>query len=564
MADPTSKQHSRQIAPSQIWNENTKTGAMSHERFGRGDHVSAVTSGKAGKLIPLYCSPLLREDGVSPSTLTVSTQMNETASMLLNAVRVSVTAHLVPKLAFKRFKDMGSIDRSFNGQPEVDNNVIPWFENESDTAKQFYKTLGLHASAGGENYNTDYLEAYNAVWNHMALERSPALTPRDLTDGSLAPAFWEHTQMKYVKPSFDDAMLEGTVPLTVVESQMPVHGINRIGSGSVAGNPATVHSDATNVNFQDAGGNGVGFQIRSDAVSSIYAELQQNGVTVSLANLDLARQTTAWARARVQYQGLSEEWMMDQLLAGIRLKDEHLRQPILLDHKQGVIGMTQRYATDSGNLEKSLTDGRNAVTLSIRAPAIETGAVIVVCAQALPEQIYERQRDYYFAATKVSDLPNRISDELDPQPVSLVSNFEVDEAHATGTALFGYAPLNHQWQRTAPRIGGKYHRPDPTAEWTENRNRIWEGGVVNPALGPDFYLSTTLTDKVFAAADVDNFEFWTQGDIRINGLTYFGPALRESTDQYSKVLSKVDLNRHKGDGTDTPAVPSNTSDDVTE
>lgn len=179
----------------------------------------------------------------------------------------------------------------------------------------------------------------------------------------------------------------------------------------------------------------------------------------------------------------------------------------------------------------------------------------MIVGQALPEQIYERQADYYMTATQVKDLPNRISDELDPQPVQMVANKEVDVKHETKDGLFGYAPLNHKWTGGSPKVGGRYYRPDPDAAWSEDRNRIWDTGVKNPTLGPDFYLASSLHHNVFQSSNEEPFEWWVGGVIRISGLTYFGPSLRESRDDYVKVLSKVNMGRLKGDGTDKPSEP---------
>ena len=125
MARP--KQHSRSMSPTQVWDENIKKTPMSHQRFRRSDLVSVVTTGFGGKFLPLKMIPLFREDQALQSTIDVNLQMSETASMLLNPVRMSVMAYLVPKLALERFADMGTIDRSYNGQQEIDGSVIPWF-----------------------------------------------------------------------------------------------------------------------------------------------------------------------------------------------------------------------------------------------------------------------------------------------------------------------------------------------------------------------------------------------------------------------------------------------------
>lgn len=563
------KPRSTTLAPRQLWETNTKTTPIAHQRTNRIDQASVITSSMGGKLVPLKMVPLLREDQMRSTTYQINVDMSPTASMLLNPVRISVAAYLVAKQAFTRFPDLGTINRSYNGQPEVDGKVVQWFAPASTPHNpaqptELVKTLGLHMG-NFELYNSDYIEAYNAVWNHIAMDRSPSITPRDPFDETLGPAFWQHTQMKYVKPTFDDAMLQGEIALAVNQAQLPVHGIgtytNPVAIGAAVketGGASTTYASGWQGSVSQA------VYVKEDAVNpgfpEIYAEMQAQGVTVSLANIQLARQTAAWARARTEYQGMSDDWMIDQLMSGIRLRDEAMRHPILLDSAETMIGMVERYATDGANLEESLAQGRAQVNLNVATPVVETGGVVVIVAQALPEMIYERQRDHYLMAETKDMLPDRQADELDPQPIVMVKNGEVDESHTLPDDLFGYAPLNHEWQRQAPNVGGKYYRPAADDPWNENRNRLWTSEVKDPSLGPDFYMSTNLSHEVFMSSVQDVFEWWVAGNSVISGLTYFGPEIREATDDYDQVMSKVDMSRLKGDGTDKPPVPASNDD----
>lgn len=513
-----------------IYDEKVKRTPVNHKRTVRRDNAAVITSGQVAKFQPLKMIPLLREDAVQTSTLTVNFQMAETANMLISPVRASAVAYLVPKLAFERYNGFESLDRSYNGQQEADGNVLPWFETMTPdfSTGTVLNSLGLHAATGAD-VNSDYVEAYNAVWNYIATQRSTALTPRTRLDQSLAPAFWEHSQMKHVKHTFDDALIAGEVDLAVTDSAITLTSVNSGTDGANKSYPTG------NVGQTPGPGN--------DWSGLITAELQENGVSISLANIELAKKTAAWARLRTQYQGLDEDWMMDQLLAGVRMPYENLKHPILVDQQDTIFGMSQRYATDSGNLDKSATEGQTAVQLRLRVPPLQTGGVIVVCGQCLPEMLYERQRDYYFMADAVSDLPNRTADELDPQPVSVVTCGEVDEKHSFPDDIFGYAPLNHEWQRNSPAIGGRYYRENPNATWTEARNRIWDTSVVDPRLGTDFYLATTVEQEVFMDKTADPFEFWLSGIVNVDGLTYFGPALLESSGDYDAVDAQVDKTR---------------------
>lgn len=554
------KQHSRQSAPYQPNAPRIRRNAIEHQRFIRPNVSGAVSTSYGGVLMPLAAHGLLREDGMRTSRFGVNLQMAETSAMLINAVRVTARAFFVPKLAFERFNDMGTINRSYAGEAEIDGSVVPWFQPYVDGGEPspFRRALGLHMP-NGENGNTDYLEAYNAIWNYLAMQTSPSLEPRDGLDDSLAPAFWSNSNMKYVVPTFDDALIEGEVPLTVTGAQMPVRGIGTVDNTdapalNVKETDGTTR-DYTNAQSIDGVGKWYGETVAADGTffPNIYAQLEQDGITVSLANIQTARETAAWARLRTQFQGVSEEWMIDQMLSGIRIRDEQLRHPIELDMKETTVGMMERYATDSGNLDQSLSDGRASLELTAGIPAVTTGGVFMIVAQVLPEQVYERQRDYFFAAQTVDDLPFRTSDELDPQPVEMVSCKEVDSSHEQGDDLFGYRPLNAKWMRRHTALGGRYFRESPTDPWVQDRNRIWTPEVENVTLGPDFYLATDISHEVFNDSNLDPFEWWVNGIAMTEGLTYFGPALREATDDYDSVAAQVDRSRLAGDGSDDPA-----------
>lgn len=545
----STKTHATQLPATQVWDEKTRRTPQPHQRTIRRDELTCVTTGFGGKTLPVKMIPLLREDAVLNSTIALNFQMAELSNMILNPIRATAYAYFVPKLVQDRFQDMGSIDRSYNGLAEVDGTVIPWFDQATftqplagDGTADIYKTLGLHAP-NGSAINTDYVESYNAMWNYIARNRSESLELRDALDTTLAPAFWEHTDMKFVVPNFDDAMMEGWVPITFTNgtSQLPVMSVGEVSSSGKTGPGMVSPPPPPDDGVYDWTGN-------------VWAEMADAGASMSIANIDYARETQAWARARNQYAGLSEEWMMDQLLQGIRVNDTALRDPILLAHGSTAIGMNERYATDAENLDQSVVDGQSTINLNLRLPQVSCGGTIVVCAQVLPEQIFERQRDHYFRATDITDLPNRTADELDLQPVDFKKCGEVDESHSTPEDLFGYEPLNAKWNRTAPRVGGRYYQPDPNAAWTEVRNRLWDTNVVDPQLGTDFYTATDIKHDVFKSSNTDPFEIWAAGSVQIQGLTYFEGPLLEATDDYEKVQAQVSTDRLKGDGTDTAPV----------
>lgn len=167
----------------------------------------------------------------------------------------------------------------------------------------------------------------------------------------------------------------------------------------------------------------------------------------------------------------------------------------------------------------------------------------MVVAEITPEQLFERQKDYYLAASTVEDLPNYLRDELDPEKVARVTCDHVDMDHDTPADTFGYAPLNHQWDTNAPRIGGRFYRPEVDASFDEARQRIWAVETQNPTLAEDFYLCTTMHTKPFHDTVIDPFESVTLGEVFVEGNTVFGGLLVEAQANYEAVLAEVDQTR---------------------
>lgn len=535
------KTRDRSLMPATAWDQTVKTTPVNHAPTLRRDYVRTLSSFKPGLMVPVFAVPLLREDGIRTTRLRFAFDMSETSDLLLNHVRVIVHTYFVSKMAFERFNGYDDLNRSYN---KVDG-APAWFETETFTGggnDQIYTQMGLHAP-DGSTVNDDYKRAYNCIWNYRAKQRSSSLELRGETAAGLAPAFWPASVLKHVKPSFDQAMIDGEVPIVIDPQQMPVRvDVPRREDNTPAGSIVGVlDQDGTASRLHRAAGDEV--YVRGlDPDGELYAELAGELGKLSLSNIDLARQTVAFARLRAKYQGLSEDWMMDQLLSGIRIPNQALQHPMLLARGETVFGMSQRWATDSGNLDKSVTRGLTQIDQVVRLPRMDTGGVVMAVVEVLPEQIYERMEDTYFVSTDPATLPERTIDSLDPEPVSIVKNSFVDADHTLGDDVFGYAPLNHEWQRNTPRLGGKFFR-NAGDTWDENRNRIWTPEVIDPTLGEDFYLATNLGYPVFEDTQSDPFEVNCQGVFQIEGLTYFGPALVEATDDYDSIMARVDKDR---------------------
>lgn len=209
-----------------------------------------------------------------------------------------------------------------------------------------------------------------------------------------------------------------------------------------------------------------------------------------------------------------------------------------------MFGYQQRFATDAANLDESVSNGFATVDLTVRTPPMNTGGVILITAEIVPEQLWERKKDYYLYETNADNLPNYLRDVLDPEQVEVVQNDHLDVNHATPNGTFGYAPLNHAWNRDLVNIGGKYYRPADDA-FTEDRAKIWTVETTDPTLSSDFYLVSGLHKKVFADTVSDSFEITCLSDMQISGNTVFGQRLLEAdaTSDYEEITSLVDSNR---------------------
>lgn len=532
----------------------TLTSPIDIPRTMRVHTARGITSLPAGKMVPVVAAGLHREDAIVSGALRLSFELEETVEVLMNAVRVDVTAYVVPMLALDRFQgSMDVLNRSFEGMPALDGGaVIPFIETMTGPAykaNDILTYLGLHYRTGGQ-INTAFIEAYNQIWNYRAINRSKSLALRTRLQANLAPAFWNHEMFKHVVPDFDQAKVDGEVALTVVNSQMPVSGI-----GVQSSAPA-----ASNRTFRDAKGNlttgptweGSTLAIKANSAAvqgaanlpQVFAEMQANGITVSLANIELAKKTQAFARMREQYAGHTDEWLINILMDGITVPDQALKDPLLVGRASTIFGMAKRYATDSGNLTDSVVNGATFVDLNIQIPRLNTGGVLMIVAEITPEQLFERHKDAFLHMTNnEADRPKFLRDYLDPQKVAMVPCEYVDLDHATPNALFGYAPMNYQWNVTSPHIGGKFYRPKVNATFDEDRQRLWAVETVNPTLGPDFYLCTNIHTKPFAVTNQDIAEVVIQGELIIQGNTQFGPALIEASNDYAKVLAEVDQSR---------------------
>lgn len=521
----------------------TQTTPIATPRTTRPHVARGLTSIPAGKMTPLWAIPLLREDALERFNFRLTFEMMETAEILMNAVNVFVKAYLVPHLAFERFSGQDELDRSFAGLPNQEGGpVTPYFQYTAGPAvgaNKIHEYMGKHVKQG-VSYNTAYVEAYNNIWNFRAANRSPMITRRAWNDMSLAPAFWQHEQFAEIVPNFDQAIIDGEVPLNVTAGALPVRSTGGIQLEWGGTNLGKLRKDATSPNISMGGANPPSNQdVNFSYPGTVFAEMVENGITVSLSNIELARKTQAFARLRSQFAGHDDEYIIDMLMDGLTIPEQAFRQPILLGERRTVFGMSKRYASDAENLTESVVNGLTAIDMTIRCPRVAVGGVVMIVAEIIPEQLFERQRDPYLFLTDPEQLPHYLRDTMDPEKVEVVQNGYIDNAHATPNGTFGYAPLNHKWSHSSPCIGGKFFRPDATGTNDEDRQRIWAVETANPSLSSDFYIVNNIHTKPFVVTNQDPFEVVIRGEGAISGLTVFGRPLVESSTDWDETWEEV-------------------------
>lgn len=555
--------------PTNVQIERMNPDPLSVPRTRRTLNLRCLTSVPAGKMVPVAAWPLLREDAVAASTISIGIEMMETVELLVNPVNIVASVYLVSHLAFDRFLGMDDLNRSYMNQiPRPGATLVPFVETQAfnagltggDTINSVYKYLGLQGK-DTDSVNTAYLEAYNQIWNFRAKNRSPDLTLRGRLNTHLAPAFWYHEQLAMVVPDFQQAIIDGEVALNVVNANMPVHGLGVVDGATGWAEPSAINlRTPSGVQSNLTGWKGVpytgsnmttgnavfGMQAKGAVgarLPDVWAELQENGITVSLSNIEMARKTQAFALLRQKYTGMTDEWIIDLLMSGVQIPDQALMQPILLAQQNTIVGMSKRYASDGDNLTKSVVNGLTELQLRISTPKVNTGGVVMVVLEATPEQLWERQRDVYFHNNDHNNWPEYIRDSLDPEKVEVVTNAQVDASHSVPNGVFGYAPMNWRWAQAAPRVGGKFYKRDASTANDANRQRIWAVETVDPTLSESFYICNNIHTKPFVDTVGDSFEATTVGAVAITGLTQFGPLLIEGSGDYEAIMAEAPQDR---------------------
>lgn len=534
---------------------------VSFQRTRRMSKGRVLTSGDAGKILPIKADPILREEGFS-GNVNVSVEMMETSEKPVNAIVAKACTYFVPYLAFDQFN--GSIDelnRSYSKENGIAGSPISFFEknkyyngsavvtdstptdmDSGDNGRAtFYGTMGLHH--GVADMNNAYVQAYNAIVNHRRKARSTSLAVRNEFEHDLAEAFWPNEGNSHIMADFDQKLIDGEVALNGLTFRAPLRSNYKATISGATYYDAVGNSGVTTAAFPHSGSvTDIGDKFEWN---DLWAELTAGGeATMSLADIEQARKTAAFAKLRSAYDGIDDEYIIDLLMQGITVPTEMMKQPMLIGSQTGMFGFSQRYATDSGNLDDTATNGFVSLGYRVRAPRTSIGGIVMTCLEIAPERVWERKKDYFLYTTDTDNLPNALRDSLDPEKVAVVKKNHLDVNHSTPDATLGYAPLNHEYNRDQINVGGKFYRPANDA-YTEVRSRIWTNETTDPSLSTDFYLCTNLHKKIFADQVSDSFEITAVSDLTVDTNVVFGDRLIEAdaTSDYDSITNLVDAAR---------------------
>lgn len=546
----------------------------------RKDTAVLMTSARAGVVVPIGYAPLLPGDSAS-GRVGVDVALKEMPKPLLNAVHANVQAWFVPKSAMPQFSGRdelmhamtGEKIKSLSGTALAERDPPPFFELISAggasgvfASSAFAKTLGIHVPTGG-SVNTDLIDAFNLVYNFRLAAHSSRLTRRkyakeDLAAStSLPQAFWPSSRFARVVPDYERALVVGALDLDVSAGLLPITGTGtvRLKPGNTAAAKIKQADGSTDLGAMRADREGSltssttpvspGYPVQLNPngslqvnVAELMADMSGRTMGITLADIDKARTTQAFAKLRSAYAGNdttgfdNDDTIVALLMQGIRVPEDQFKRPWLLDSKRVPVGFAERFATDAANLDASVTVGRASATLSLNVPVQDVGGVIIITVEVLPERVDERMSDEWLLADSFDDLPNALRDVQRVEPVDLVLNRRIDAKHTSPAGLYGYEPMNDKWQRDFTRLGGDFYQATPGAGWTENRSNIWQTEIIDPTFSATHYLAPTpFPHNVFADANADAFEVVCRHQLSISGLTQIGDVLAENNDDYDAV-----------------------------
>ncbi|AXH75564.1 MAG: major capsid protein [Microviridae sp.] len=541
------------------------TTPVQFQRQQRRDDSILMTSGRAGVVTPIGYIPILRGDSGS-GQVGIDVELGQMPRPLLNAATANVQAWFVPKSIYPQFTGKDDFRAAYQGNQIVALGASPrdappyMMATKNSTefaavgASTFAKTLGLHLGAyDSGNINVDLIDAFNLVYNFRLAAHSSRIERKKYFAESasealaLPRAFWPSGRFSRVVPDYERALIVGSLDLDVTAGQIPIWSYNKANIAA-AGDKQVPSMDNMSVDPANGGPQTKGDLYKwstADDRLSIFAEMRNTTIGTTLADIDKARQTQAFAKLRSSYAGNeysgfdNDNTLVAELMQGFVVDADEFNRPVLLDSKRVTFGMAERHATDGTNLDKSVTQGRASATLSLNLPQVDTGGVIVFTLEVLPERLDERQSDEWLFITDPSGFPDALRDVQRPEPVDMVLNRRLDAAHTLPNALYGYEAMNDVWNRSTTRLGGAFYQADPTNPFSEQRSAIWQTSIVDPTFTKDHWLApANFPHDVFADSTAPAFEAVVRHTFSIVGLTQIGDVLVENNDDYAGITEQ--------------------------
>jgi len=556
------------------------------ERTTRVDNVARQTTGRAGVVGLIDYFPVLRGDAVG-GQLAYDVTLNHMPKPLRNSVMANVQAWFVPHSALPRFQSYSEFMHAYQQEnieyanpttgAHVTRTPAPLFTRIAEIsaqanairASEHYDMLGLQLPTGsvGAYINDMIFDAYSMVWNFRAQAHSNRIPLRDtfMANTALATvfarAFWPQNRFSRVVPDYEQALVMGELSLDVIAGQLPIMNMWRLNLGT---NPNYVNetandrltTSATDMRIGYHNGTDTADQLRitanraspvgvaTNTLTGAYAELAGNTFNVTLADIDKARQTQAFAKYRTSLHGnnptgyINDDAIMAELMQGFEVPWDEYDRPILIGSQMSRFQMMERPATDGPSLDLSTSRGRVQGRIPVNVPQNDIGGVVIVTLEVLPERIYERQYDPYLGVTDAFGLPDALRDIRRTEPVDIVQNKRLDVAHTTPNGIYGYEPMNDKWNREFTFLGGEFHQSVPSSDWTETRSALWIPEISNPTYTVDHFLApANFPHDVFSDETKPAFEVTVARTCVIRGLTQFGDPLVEDNDDFAAVAT---------------------------
>ncbi len=537
----------------------------------RADNCSTLTSVKAGVVNIIAQAPVFRGDSVA-GRINLALSLAEMPKPVNNAIIARAQAWFVPRPALPQFSGLDEYTHAFQGKSisslgASDRSPPSLYETGTSYSKNIsphWRTLGI-AVGDSDVTNHDIHDSYTLVQNFRLAAHSSKMTRYNyVSEGgtgvakwdSLKPAFWPRGRMHSMVADYESALVTGSMDLDVSAGQIPISGIgfsNSVVTGTTlsAREAGQVDPDSTSYPRTQSGEN-VEFRTQNTnefgtAYPDIYAEMAGQIVATTLADIDKARQTNAFAKMLASYAGTNysgfnnDDVIVSELMQGFQVPQELFNRPWLLDNKTVIFGQQERHASGSlADLDDSVTTGQAMVSLSINIPRAEYGGHMIATLEVMPERLYERQSDEYLYVTSADDLPNALRDSLRPEPVDIATNRRWDVKHTTPNGIAAYEPMNAKWRREATRLGGEFQQTTPGTPVTTARTAIWQPDVVDPTMNNDFWLCPTpFPQDVFSVPSNDCVEVALMQQLTITGLTQFGDELVEDNAEFLTVKAET-------------------------